>query len=335
MPPKPARAAHVAVACATAIAAAPAAATEYHVVPLAGVNAQSGGINKDEIVAGAVGFVPALFDHGAITMLGGDSGFATAVNAKGNATGTSYGGGRQHAFLWKNGTPRDIAPMFGATDATQGVAIDKDSGVLCVESAPGGTRSFVFLEGRYTEVKGPPGYGYVTGAAINDAGDVAGNATPPARTAHAFARIGGVSTDLGALGGAKAWSTATAINLAGVVAGDSAKVAGTTADVTAFTWTAGVLKNLGALKPATRSRALAIDWNGRVVGTSYADAGNTQPRAFLHDGTHMIDLNKRLDAASAGWVLETATGIAAGGAITGMGSFGGSRMPYLATPLSR
>jgi len=96
-----------------------------------------------------------------------------------------------------------------------------------------------------------------------------------------------------------------------------------------------VLKNLGALKPATRSHALAIDWNGQVVGTSYADAGNTQPRAFLHDGTHMIDLNKRLDAASAGWVLETATGIASSGAITGMGTFGGSRMPYLATPLSQ
>ena len=136
-----------------------------------------------------------------------------------------------------------------------------------------------------------------------------------------------------AFGTGATYSAATAININDVVAGDSASVPGNTSDVTAFRWSNNVMTNLGALAPSTRSHALAIDNKGNVVGYSYADVHNSVQHAFYYDGTKMVDLNKRLDAASAAWVLQTATGINDAGVITGMGLFGGDRLPYLATPV--
>jgi len=329
------RGAAVAAAWIAAVHGAGAATstTQYHVVAIGGTDARTAGMNSAAVVAGSVGFVPALLDHGAITMLGSNSGSAQAVNGLSNATGTFYPGGQVHAFLWKNGSIRDIGTLHESSDASHGMAINHDGVVLCVEYAPDGAYTFTFLNGVKTPVPGPKGYTYVQGAAMNDSGDVAGAATPPGLATHAFARIGGVSTDLGASGGKNVYSTATAINLSGVVAGDTATQPGTTADVVAFRWTSGTLSKLGTLGASTRSHALAINGKGTIVGYSYADAGNTISHAFMHDGTKISDLNKRLDAASAGWVLETATGIDDAGAITGMGVFGGDRMPYLATPV--
>lgn len=310
-----------------------ATTTTYHVVSLGGTDAQAAGMNSGGKVAGSVGFVPALLDHGTITMLGSDPGNAVAVNSKSNATGTSYADGLVRAFSWRSSAMKEIGPMFGDGNATHGVAINSNGDVLCVEYGASQSTSFVFSGGTKTQVNGPAGYGYVLGAAINDAGDIAGAATPPNKLAHAFVRIAKHSTDLGAFGTGATYSAATAININDVVAGDSASVPGNTTDVTAFRWSNNVMTNLGALSPSTRSHALAIDNKGNVVGYSYADFHNSVPHAFYYDGTKMTDLNKHLDAASAAWVLETATGIDDAGAITGMGVFGGDRLPYLATPV--
>ena len=330
----PLRPCAVAAACLWAgLAAAATTTITYHVVSLGGTDAVAGGINSAGKVAGSVGFVPALLDHGTITMLDSNAGEAVAVNSKSNATGTSYAGGNVRAFLWKNNAIKEIGPLVDAGGATHGVAVNSNADVLCVEYGAAQDVTFVFSGGKKTQVNGPAGYGYVLGAAMNDAGDVAGNATPPNKLARAFVRIGNHSTDLGAFGTGATYSTATAININDVVAGDSASVPGTTADVTAFRWANGVMTNLGALAPSTRSHALAIDNKGDVVGYSYADVKNSKPHAFYYDGTKMTDLNKHLDAASAAWVLQTATGIDDSGAITGMGVFGGDLLPYLATPV--
>ena len=328
------RVAAVAAACLCGgVAVAATSVTTYHVVALGGTDAQAAGMNSSGKVAASVGFVPALLDHGAITMLGSDSGNAVAVNGKSSATGTSYAGGLVRAFLWKSNAMKEISPLFADGDPTHGVAINSNADVLCVEYGASQDYTFILSDGKKTQVTGPAGYGYVVGAAMNDSGDVAGAATPPNKLAHAFVRIAKHSTDLGAFGTGATYSAATAININDVVAGDSASVPGNTADVTAFRWSNNVMTNLGALAPSTRSHALAIDNKGNVVGYSYADVHNSVQHAFSYDGTKMADLNKRLDASSAAWVLQTATGIDDAGAITGMGLFGGDRLPYLATPV--
>jgi probable HAF family extracellular repeat protein len=333
MPGHFARCAALAAACLAGTAAGTAMATTYHVVALGGADGQTAGMNSHGVVAGSVGYLPALLDHGAVTMLGSVQGSATSVNSAGSAAGTTYDGGIIRAFVWKSGSLRSIGPMHSGVDSTRGVAINKNGDVLCTEDTVTDGYSFISGGGKKTTVAGPQDYTFVEGAALNDLGDVAGVATPPGKLPHAFARIGGKSKDLGALASGVTYSAATAINASGVVAGDSASVPGTTSDVTAFRWANGTMKNLGALAPSTRSHALAINAAGNVVGTSYADSANHVPHAFLYDGTKMIDLNNRLDGASAGWVLETATGIDDAGAIAGMGVFGGDRMPYLATPV--
>ena len=77
----------------------------------------------------------------------------------------------------------------------------------------------------------------------------------------------------------------------------------------------------------TRSIGLGINNNGWVVGYSFTP-GDLAQRAFLYDGSRMIDLNDLIDPPS-GWVLHIARGISDGGHIVGEGNLG----LFLLTPI--
>jgi probable HAF family extracellular repeat protein len=97
-------------------------------------------------------------------------------------------------------------------------------------------------------------------------------------------------------------TTAWAINHAGQVAG----AVFTGGEDRAFSWTAGVLTELGT--PGGPSTARAISSNGLVAGFSIAD-GETQ--AFLHNGSALVPLG------TLGGTSSTAHGVNALGQVTG------------------
>jgi probable HAF family extracellular repeat protein len=112
--------------------------------------------------------------------------------------------------------------------------------------------------------------------AINDRGQVVGTILQPDGSSHGFiwTKTYGIK-DLGTLGGPN--STPLAINPAGTVVGFSDTADGV---LRAFVWTrATAMQDLGTLAGDTHSWALAIDGNGRVVGSSW-HPGVSQGRPF-------------------------------------------------------
>lgn len=132
---------------------------------------------------------------------------------------------------------------------------------------------------------------------------------------------GSNATDLGTLGGN--YGRASDINDAGQVVGwstlNSDSVNGAFAGH-ATLWTEGSIIDLGTLG-GTGSGANAINNTGQIVGYSLM-SGDLSYHATFWDGFNIVDLNSFLDAntASAGWVLNDATGINDSGWIVGNAS---------------
>ena len=129
----------------------------------------------------------------------------------------------------------------------------------------------------------PIGQG-TTALGINAYGDVVGSvATPEGK--RAFLWSDGTLQLLGTLGGAH--SGATAISDRREVVGEAETAAGETH---AFLWRHGAMQDLGVLPGHRKSSAAGVNNFGRVVGASYVGGTSYEHRAFLHDGSSMIDL---------------------------------------------
>lgn len=132
--------------------------------------------------------------------LGGEISVARAVNAAGDvvgssATATSF----SHAFLYRNGVMTDLGVPIGShSDA---LAVNA-SGQIVVQSADLDVRSFLYSNGQFTDL-GDLG-GAITATAINDLGQVTGNAATASFESHAFLYSNGMIQDLGTFGGTSA-----------------------------------------------------------------------------------------------------------------------------------
>jgi probable HAF family extracellular repeat protein len=170
----------------------------------------------------------------------------------------------------------------------------------------------------------PPLPGDTSGAAtaINDRGQVVGisgtcdQAVGRFTAAHAVLWENGKVTDIGNLGG-RTWNTPTAINQRGDVVGFASQP-GDDPDnpqLRAFLWTRrDGIQDLGTLPGDVYSEAHGINERRQVVGISCAADGSC--RAFLWQNGVMRDLNTLVTPGYAG-ILTTAQDINDRGVITG------------------
>ena len=162
--------------------------------------------------------------------LGGPSSGAVAINDRGQIVGTAgtatkaktgyfAGSPTTHAFLWQDGTMRDLGTLGG--EYAYATAINGRGQVLGGASTKTAFHAFLWSSGRMRDL-GTLGGENSQPAALNERGQVVGWAATAVKNpngetvTHAFLWENGTITDLGSLGGN---SRATAINERGQVVG--------------------------------------------------------------------------------------------------------------------
>ena len=249
--------------------------------------------------------IPVL-SYAAITdlgTLGGASTVAYAVNNLGQVVGSSgTAEGVHHAFLWQAGRMTDLGAntrsAYGVNDAGEVVGASESGGfryangqIAILPERAIAINNLGDTVGDSFEAVG------AQASAINDAGQVAGWATP----VRAFFYDGVRFADVGTLGGSG--SMAFGVNRAGQVVGASQ----TTGDRAwhAFLYTDGWMLDLGTLG-GTDSQADGIDRNGLIVGWSRTAGGESH--ACLWTSSRIVDLNSFIGIAPGVW-LEEATAV--------------------------
>jgi probable HAF family extracellular repeat protein len=246
--------------------------------------------------------------------LGGNNGFATGANGRGEIAG------------WAETPKRD------STCASPQVL-----GFEAVIYQPWGRNKIAEL---------PPFHGDKDGAAteLNDRGQVVGisgkcdQAVGRFTAHHAVLWENGHVTNLGSLGGI-AWNTPMAIDERGDVVGfsDLSGDESGTPNFHAFLWTKSHgMQDLGTLPGDAYSEALGINDAGVVVGVSYGVSFSTS-RAFIWQNGTMTDLNTLIPPTSQLYLLYANDindrGAIAGGACVLVSDSCGSDAPaFMATP---
>jgi len=216
---------------------------------------------------------PSIWQKGVpipLPTLGGNNGFATGVNSRGEVVGQA-----------ENSTPD---PTCEAPQVLQ-------------------VKPVVWEMGRVQELPLLIGDSGGIALTINDRGQVAGIAGNCATAFHALLWENGTVTDLGSLGGTEKSTFASDMNNQGQVAGSS-NLPGDAA-FHAFRWENRVMTDLGTLPGDVSSIGDGINNKGQVVGASLDIDGNS--RAVIWANGMMIDLNTLIPADSPLFLIE-ATG---------------------------
>lgn len=305
------------------------------------------------------------------TLPGGSYSSATSINNNGQVVGGSTTtSGQEHAFLYSNGTMYDLGVLPGGTSSSAtGI---NDSGQITGNSntASGLEHGFIDTAGVMIDLGTLIGARESYANGINNSGQVVGEASFSNNQFPAILFDHGQVKNLGTLAGP--WSSATAINDLGVIAGGT----DTDRNINAFIYQNGVMTDIGMLPNGSYSNATAINNNGQVVGAAdihtgvlfgflysngvmhnlgtlpgglsslaqgindegdvvgYATLGNGAEHAFLYQNGTMIDLNSLIDPAL-GWDLEGAADINNAGQIVGFGATpNGDLHAYVLTPLA-
>jgi len=264
-------------------------------------------------------FFPSVTDHlcrgflwqdgvmTALPTLGGDNGFATGVNSRGQVVG------------WAETRVHD--PTCNAPQVLQFRAVLWEP-----------------RRGRMRQLPPLPGDSTSAATAINNRGQVVGIsgdcdiAVGQLSARHSVLWDRGRVIDIGDLGG-DAWHTPMDINAAGAVVGFSnpTGVPGINFAPHAFLWTRrGGIRDLGTLPGDAVSQAVGINARGQIVGVS-SGAIN---RAFLYENGVMKNLN---DLVGPGFpdLLIVAQHINDAGVIVGRAVRSGTtvQLPFVATPV--
>ena len=250
----------------------------------------------------------------ALPTLGGNNGFATAVNDRGQIVG------------WAENTVHDptcVAPQVLQFEAVVWGPIDNQiQQLLPYGTDPDSAATGINHDGQVVGISG-----------------ICQNAVGNQSAAHALLWNNGVPRNLGNLGGT-AWNTPMAINNRGVIVGFSDLVGdkgGSNPNFHAFRWVRpGPMQDLGTLSGDAISEALGVNAQGQIVGVSFAE-GFANPRAFIFQHGSMVDLNT-LTQQNSPVYLEVGGDINDEGVIVGQGCLpadcaaGTSFVSYVAIP---
>ena len=275
-------------------------------------------LNPDEVVPCAW-----LWRSGEVVDLGllpGDeTGSARAINDAGAIAGWSLGSDgtrvRPRSFLWRAGALTELGSFDGSD--LFACSINHWGQVAGFWQEPEGRtgrtlfRAFLWDLGQLIDLKGLYGGRHQYAAAINDAGQIVGNAETDAGVRHAVLWQNGETVDLGTPPGTRE-SYASSLNALGHVVGHGSH---TGADARPFLWRDGDWIDLGTLG-GDGGNAIALNGADQVVGGSSNYQGEL--RAFLWEDGVMQDLND-LIPPEAEWVLEDAVSINEAGQIVGTG----------------
>jgi len=234
-----------------------------------------------------------------LATLGGNNGFATNPNNRGQIAG------------WAENTVHD--PTCVSPQVLQFEAVIWEA------------------NGQSHQLPPYPGDPDSAATGINDRGQAIGisgicqNAVGNQSATHAVLWQNDTPIDLGSLGGT-AWNTPMAINQQGQIVGFSDLTGdqnGDNPNFHAFLWVRpGPMQDLHTLTGDAISEALGINERGQIVGVSYA-AGFSNPRAFIYQHDRMIDLNT-LTGAHPPLYLQVAGYINDSGVIAGQGCYPGA-----------
>jgi probable HAF family extracellular repeat protein len=240
-----------------------------------------------------VGF---MWKNGAMTplpTLGGNNGFATAVNDSGHAVGWAETATRDSTC-----TGTQVLQFMGVVWGANGKVLEQ---LMPFAKDPDSAATGINDRGQVVGISGK------CGTAVGDLSAI-----------HAVLWENGKVTDLGNIGG-HAWNTPMAINNRGQIVGFGDVKGddhGNNPNFHAFLWTKEHrMQNLHTLEGDALSEALGINEAGQVVGVSYA-AGFANPRAFIYENGKMTDLNT-LISGNSGLTLQVAQDINDEGVIVG------------------
>lgn len=217
---------------------------------------------------------------------------------------------------WANDT--SAAGLYcGASDFFSPQIVDDWFTVRGFVTESGGLATPLTLGGTHSEA-----------LAIDAVGNVVGGGFVPGNLAYGAFRHDAASAttaQLPGLGGG--FDVATSSNDSGIVVGFSRLSDGRRS---AVRWVDSAPSNLGTLGGFV-SEAWGVNGAGVAVGMSWT--AEDEPRAFIHYGTSMIDLNGRLADAD-GWIVTHARSINDAGWIVGWGRREGRTEAVLLRPIS-
>jgi probable HAF family extracellular repeat protein len=234
-----------------------------------------------------------LWRNGTMTdlgTLGGKSAAAVAINARGQIVGwAETKAGVRHAFLWQNGRMLDLGTIPGTKGSTA-VAINSrgqitgysfsklpDEHAASVDQTLSQLpRAFIWQNGEMTAIDAP-GAQFSVAVAINDRGQIIGNALAQNRSSRGFVWQNGHTTYLAVPPGVTV-SSARAINPQGDIVGSFAPVrlGGLTH---AAVWVNGKLTDIGGDRSCAgddpHAEASALNEHNQIVGMCGAMMAST------------------------------------------------------------
>jgi probable HAF family extracellular repeat protein len=201
---------------------------------------------------------------------------AAAINNSGRIAGTITVDGMSHAALYDQGTAHDLGTLFSGTANSVPADINNNGTIVGTSWGSGygsSSHAFLYSAGTLRDL-GTLGGRNSYARAINDEGDVVGDAYTATSGSHAFLYQDGVMHDLGTLSYGLDFSGAFGINNDGDVVGNSGE--------TAVLWSQGNIVNLNQAIPWDSgwvlSYASAINARGEIIGAGLKDG---KQHAFL------------------------------------------------------